>query len=111
MWAKSLHSLRPSPHSLGSAPTPRALPQWGLSMVLMALTGALFEPLQLAAPKFLSWKVFFLTFLASGARRGELHAIMARGVQHYDKWISITVFPYPGFISKRQLCIKGAHSL
>ena len=55
----------------------RVLPQWDLSLVLMALTRAPLEPLQLAAPKFLAWKAFFLTLLASGARRGELHVITA----------------------------------
>ena len=45
---------------------PKVLPQWDLSLVLMALTRAPFEPLQLAAPKFLAWKTFFLTLLPSG---------------------------------------------
>ena len=52
--------------------TPRVLPKWDLSQVLMALTRVLFEPLRLVAPKFLFWKMFFLTLYASGARRGKL---------------------------------------
>ena len=74
----------------------------------MALNMAPFESLQLAAPKFLAWKVFFLTLPASGARRGELHAITAKGVQHDDKWKYVSLFPHPGFILKTQLCTKGA---
>ena len=90
---------------------PRVLPQWDLFMVLMALIRAPFEPLQIAAPKFLVWKVFFLTLLASGSRRGELHAITAKDVQHDDKWKSVSLFPHPGFILKTQLRTKGARSL
>ena len=61
------------------------------------LTSAPFEPLQLVASKFLAWKVFFLTLLPSGARRGKLHAITTMGVQHDNNWKSIS-FPNPGFI-------------
>ena len=78
------------------------------SLVLMALTRAPFKPLQLAAPKYLAWKVFFLTLLASGARRGELNVITAKGVQHEDKWQSFSSFPHPSFISRTQLRAKGA---
>ena len=90
---------------------PRVLSQWDLSLVLIALTRAPFKPLQLAPPKFLAWKVFFLTLLASMARRGELPVITARGVQHDDKWKSVSLFPCPSFISKTQLCVKGAEYL
>ena len=69
------------------------------------------EPLQLAAPKFLAWKMLFLTLLASGAKRGALYAITARSIQHDNKWKSITMSPKPGFISKTQLHTKGARSL
>ena len=89
--------------------TPRLLPQWDLSLVLTALARTPFQPLQLAAPKFLAWKVFFLLCwpLASGARRGKRHAVMTRH-SHDDKWKSVTMFSHPGFISKTQLCTKGA---
>ena len=80
--------------------TPRVLPQWNLSLVLMALTRTPFEPLHMVAPKFLAWKVFFLTLLASGARKGELHATMARSIQHDNKWKSVSMSPHPGFISQ-----------
>ena len=66
---------------------PMVLPQWDLSLVFMALTRAPFELLQLAAPEFLALKMFFLTLPTSGARRGELHTITARNVQHDDKYI------------------------
>ena len=77
----------------------RFLLQWDLSLVLMALTRAHFELLQLAAPTVLAWKVFFLVLLASGAT--------AKGVQH-DKWKSVSLFPHPSFISKTQLSAEGA---
>ena len=86
---------------------PRVLPQWDLSLVLMALTRAPLELLQLAAPKFLAWKVFFLAHLALGARRGELHAITARSEQHDDKWKSICLFPHPGSSLRLNFALKG----
>ena len=85
---------------------PRVLPQWDLSLVLILLTRAPFDPRQLAAPKFLAWKVFFHSLLASGARKGKLHATTARSIQHDN-----AMFPHLGFISKTQLRTKGAHSL
>ena len=85
----------------------RVLPQWDLSLVLMALTRAPFKPLELAAPKYLAWKIF-LTLLASGARRSELHAITARGVQHDKKWKSFFLFSPLDFISKTQPRQRGS---
>ena len=65
--------------------TPRVFTPLDLSLVLMVLTRAPFEALQLAAPKFLAWKVFFLILLTLGARRSEPNAIKARSIQHKGK--------------------------
>ena len=52
----------------------------------------------------------FLTLLASGARRGEIHTIAYSTVTHAPNWTNIVLCPIPGFISKTQLRTKGASS-
>ena len=53
----------------------RAVPKWDLSIVLLALTKPpRFEPLRKPSLKFLTFKTVFLITLASGRRRGEVHA-------------------------------------
>ena len=78
-------------------PAPGPVMGYGAAIVLMAPARGLFQPLQLAAQ--LAQKVFFLTLLASGSRRGKLNEITARGVQHDEKIKSIFLFHHPGFIS------------
>ena len=50
---------------------------WDLTVVLNALTKSPFEPRDTASVdlKFLTFTTVFLLFLASGARRGEIHAL------------------------------------
>ena len=52
----------------------RNIPSWDLSLVLLALTKPPFEPLKDAPLKILIFKMVFLMTLASGRRRGEVHA-------------------------------------
>ena len=52
----------------------RQFPEWNLALVLSALTKPPFEPLDQASDQLLIWKTFFLIALASGKRRGEIHA-------------------------------------
>ena len=57
---------------------PRALKPflaWDLSFVLFSLVKQPFEPVSEIPLKLLAWKTVVLTLLASGGRRGELHAI------------------------------------
>ena len=56
-------------------------------------------------------KTVFLTLLAFGARRGELHAIAYSILTHAPNWTKIVLCPIPGFISKTQLRTKGASCL
>ncbi|XDV41091.1 hypothetical protein PO909_010017 [Leuciscus waleckii] len=56
-------------------PRPPAVPVWDLSMVLEAMKGAPFEPLQSIDLKHLSFKTVFLLALASVKRIGDLHAL------------------------------------
>ena len=68
----------------------RSIPSWDLSLVLLALIKPPFEPLKDAPLKILTFKTVFLMTLASGRRRGEVHAWT-------DK-------------SLKQICLKGGHS-
>ena len=52
----------------------RHFPEWNLSLVLSALTKPPFEMLDQASDELLTWKTVFLIALASGKRRGEIHA-------------------------------------
>ncbi len=86
------------------------LPKWDLSLVLMALTRPPFEPLASAEPKFLTWKTAFLTLLASGSRRGEVHALSREKISHDPRWRSIQLSPHGDFVSKTQLRSSGARA-
>ena len=62
----SFHRDRPSAN--------RSIPNWDLSLVLLALTRPPFEPLAKADLKILTFKTVFLLALASGKRPSEIHA-------------------------------------
>ena len=49
----------------------RGIPSWDLSLVLMSLTKAPFEPLKDASLKILTFKTVSLMALAAGKRRGR----------------------------------------
>jgi len=91
--------------------TVSTVPPWDLKLVLLTLQEDPFEPLQDIPMKLLTWKTVFLTLLASGGRRGEVHALDYKSVKHDPKWKFITVRPHEGFISKTQLRSQGASRL
>jgi len=87
-------------------PRSQLVPQWDLSLVLWTLTEPPFESVwqeEQCPLKFLTWKVAFLLLLASGARRGELHAIPFKNVSYDRAWSHITLRPDPAFLSKTRL--------
>lgn len=89
-------------------------PPWDLSIVLNVLSGPLFEPIDDANKvplQLLTWKTVFLVLLASGCRRGEVHALQSKGIVHDEKWKWITLFPLESFVSKTQLRTSGATAL
>ena len=91
-----------------------SVPPWDLKVVLMALQEPPFEPIQSpddVSLKHLTWKAVFLTLLASGGRRSEVHALDYKSVSHDPKWRYITVQPHVDFVSKTQLRTKGASRL
>jgi hypothetical protein len=74
----SLHDLMRS--FFIDRPVPdRSFPEWYLALVLDALRHSPFEPLASIPLANLTYKAIFLTALASGKRRGELHAFLAKG--------------------------------
>ena len=57
--------------------TGRAIPSWDISVVLLAMTKELFEPLSQATMKLLTYKTIFLLALTSGKRGSEIHAFLS----------------------------------
>lgn len=102
----AMHVERPS--------SVRTVPAWDLKLVLMALQEPPFEPIKDAEKvplKFLTWKALFLTLLASGSRRGEVHALTAASFAHDPKWKYVVMKPHEKFVSKTQTRTRGAARL
>ena len=89
----------------------REFPPWDLSLVLFSLIKEPFEPLSEAPLKLVTFKTVFLTLLAAGCRRGELHAISYDKFSHAPNWKNVVLHPLVSFISKTQLRSKGASAL
>jgi integrase len=87
-----------------------SIPNWDLALVLLMLTKGPFEPLHQATRKFVTLKTIFLVALASGKRRGELHAIR-KDVLHTEGWRSITLLPDTEFVAKTELGNKGSDAI
>ena len=85
----------------------RGIPSWDLSLVLLALTKAPFEPLKDASLKILTLKTVFLMALASGKRRGEVHSWTYSSLRHKPHWKEVTISPSPAFLAKNQLASDG----
>jgi len=79
----------------------RSVPEWDLALVLNALHGSPFEPLDKAPLWALTFKMVFLTALATARQRSEVHAFSHR-IQHTEDWSSITLIPDPLFIAKTE---------
>ena len=81
------------------------IPQWDLSVVLDALTRHPFESRDMNSIqlKFLTLKTVFLLALASGARRGEIHALDVTRTRWSQDGYEVTLRPYAGFLPKTYL--------
>ena len=94
----------------------RPIPKWNLSIVLHRLAQPLFEPLEDAALKFLTWKTVFLLALASGKRRSEIHAWTLDGLLCLGDWEKSNYHPLHHFslkpVSKRRTAsyLTSGHS-
>ena len=95
----SFHRDRPSAN--------RSVPNWDMSLVLLALTRAPFEPLGKADLKILTFKTVFLLALASGKRRSEIHAWTFDSFSRKRDWSQVTFSPSTAFIAKNQLASEG----
>ena len=82
-------------------------PQWDLSLVLLSLTKAPFEPLRVASLRNLTFKTVFLVLLASGARKSEVHALSFKAFSHAQHWREVVLTPIPSFVSKTQFRSSG----
>ena len=89
----------------------RNLPKWNLSVVLIELTKAPFEPMKDTDLKHLTLKTAFLLALASGKRRSEIHAWVANKVSNLGQWEKVALFPSSDFIAKNQLAREGSQSV
>ena len=67
------------------------------------LSKAPFEPIKSINMKELTFKTIFLTALASGKRRSELHALIRKGLSWNDDKSNITLRVAPEFVAKTQL--------
>ena len=84
----------------------RNLPKWNLSVVLNELTKAPFEPMKDTDLKHLTLKTAFLLAVASGKRRSEINAWVAKYL-----WEKVALFPSSDFIAKNQLAREGSQSV
>ncbi len=86
-------------------PITRSLtPKWNLSLVLLALTKAPYEPLSGATLLNLSIKTAFLLSMASARRVSEIHALSVEEghIRFNQNDGSVTLLPQPGFLAKNQ---------
>ena len=77
----------------------KEFPKWDLSSVLDHLRKPPYEPISKATPAALNKKTAFLLLLASGARRGEIHAI-DHALTSYHSNGAVTLKPNPKFMAK-----------
>lgn len=92
---------------------PRArqlFPPWDLSVVLTALGSPPFEPVSQVPLQLLTWKTVFLVLLASGGRRGEIHALDSKRVFFGEHLAWARLCTVPDFVSKTQLRQSGPGS-
>ena len=99
----SFHRDRPSAN--------RSIPNWDLSLVLLALTRPPFEPLAKADLKILTFKTVLLLALASGKRRSEIHAWTFDSFSRKRDWSEVTFSPSTAFIAINQLASEGPLSI
>jgi len=97
-------------YRLESLRTRNDIPPWNLSLVLSILSKAPFEPIKSIGIKELTVKTIFLTALASGKRRSELHALTRKGLSWNHDKSKITLRVSPSFVAKTQL-VSGSGSV
>ena len=76
------------------------VPTWDLALVLDALTGAPFEPLEQVDMKFLSLKTALLLALVTTKRVSDLHALSVHSECTQFSDGKVTIRPNPAFVPK-----------
>jgi hypothetical protein len=86
------------------------VPQWNLGLVLAALNSPPFEPAEEVDLRFLYYKCCFLLALASGRRRGEIHAFSVSDscLRFNRNKSSVTLLTDPCFLGKNQIPDRDA---
>ena len=88
-------------------PQQKLAPPWSLPKVLAALAKPPFEPLAKASLHCLTIKTLFLIAIASGQRRGTLHALcVSPGHIRWERK-GVRLIPRPSFIAKNQTVSSG----
>lgn len=82
------------------------VPSWDLALVLQALTEGPFEPMDEAELRWLTLKSILLVALASGRRRGVLHALWADLLGRDEHWAFVILKTDPAFLSKTDLASR-----
>ena len=82
----------------------KRLVQWDLKLVLEFFKTGRFSTWDTLTNKYLTLKTVFLTALASGKRRSELHALRREGVaDSFGSKRGKLLYPLPSFVSKTQM--------
>ena len=81
------------------------VPAWDLALVLSALIKHPFEAKDMGTVslKHLTYKTVFLLSLATGARRGEVHALDLSRIRWAEDGSEVFLRPYVGFMAKTQV--------
>jgi len=87
------------------------IPEWDLNLVLATLSQPPYEPMATASLEHITLKTVFLITLASAARRGEIHAMMVKGIKHTQNWLEVTIPLNPDFLPKTYVPHKGTSVL
>jgi len=89
-------------HRLARVVAGNQVPPWDLAVVLKYISQAPFEPIHECEIKNLTLKTLFLVALASGKRRGELHALTREGFGWNHSKSVVTLGFDPTFVAKTQ---------
>ena len=92
LWTKGLTRFKGLPRVL--------VPPWNLEIVLSALKGPPFEPINLASNKHLTWKTAFLVAITSARRASELHALRHKPPYVIFGAEDVTLYPDVAFLPK-----------
>ena len=99
---ESLHDLLSGFKRIRGKEKKRPVP-WDIALVLEFLKSARFADWQKVTLEDLTIKTVFLIALASGKRRGELHALTREGVVNAQAGDGKVLYPKEGFLSKAHL--------